>query len=305
MSRRAVTITWISTTAAVAIALLSTFFRAGPELGSDGFDIDPIFGIPKPPLDTPYYHKANIIEISLMTLCGLIGVVMGAYDAYHQKSLLPLMLPISGAFIAFPETFLDNMGALYYPWSSENRSFHVLGREMPPWIPIWFGYGAFMQYNLKLLHNNCRTKTLWIWWAITVVGDLVIEEILLPMGIYRYYGNQPLIILGTLPWWWLPCNSVGVFLATALAHRYEKYLRDWKSVVVIFSTPMCVGATYGFIAFPSWVAVNSNYPWLVTQLLGLATMIFGVVMFCIVLEMVLGRHPFIPYARAENDKNID
>jgi hypothetical protein len=68
-----------------------------------------------------------------------------------------------------------------------------------------------MQYNLKLLHNNCRMKTLWIWWAIMIVGDLVIEEILLPIGIYRYYGNQPLIILGTLPWWWLPCNSVGVF----------------------------------------------------------------------------------------------
>jgi hypothetical protein len=53
MSRRAVTITGISTIAAIAVALLSTFFRAGPELGSDGFDIDPVFGIPKPLLDTP------------------------------------------------------------------------------------------------------------------------------------------------------------------------------------------------------------------------------------------------------------
>jgi hypothetical protein len=44
---------------------------------------------------------------------------------------------------------------------------------------------------------------------------------------------------------------------------------------------------------------------LVTQLLGLATMVFGVVMFCIVLDTVLGRHPFIPYARVENDKDID
>ncbi|KAI8255633.1 hypothetical protein K4K56_007815 [Colletotrichum sp. SAR 10_98] len=256
------------------------------------YDVDANFDLPTPPADLPYSKANNIICTVVMTLIGLSAVTLGARDAQKQRTLLPLILPLSGAMIAFPETFIDVLGCIYYPWPAENASFHLIGREMPPWIPIWFGYGSLMQINLQLLVNNASTKTLWRFLGLMMVSDLVVEEILLPMGVYHYYGNQPLVILNMFPWWWMAPNSIGVFLATALAYRYRPLLVGWKVVGVMFLTPMSVGAIYGFICFPVWVAINGDCGWLVTQLLGLLTMAFGFVAFCIILEMVLGRRPF-------------
>lgn len=125
-----------------------------------------------------------------------------------------------------------------------------------------------------------------------MVSDLVIEEILLPMGVYHYYGNQPLIVLNMFPWWWMAPNSVGVFFATVIAHRFQTILTGWKVLSVFLLTPMCVGGVYGFIAFPAWVAVNGDFGWLVTQFLGLLTIAFGFVAFSIILQLVLERDPF-------------
>lgn len=226
--------------------------------------------------------RKTILVASALVLTVL--VLVGSW--LHE---LPLFLPLSGAMIAFPETFIDVLGCIYYPWTDRHASFHVLGREMPPWIPIWFGYGSLMQLNLQLLYKKTSTKSLWIFLGVKMVSDLVVEEILLPMGVYHYYGNQPLVVLNMFPWWWMAPNSVGVFLATALAYRYRKFLVGWKVLGVLFLTPMSVGAVYGFISFPVWVAINGDYGWAMTQLLGLLTLAFGFAAFCLILDLVLLR----------------
>lgn len=273
-------------------ALVVTFFRPSPVRGSISFDFDPIFNIPRPPLNAPVSTTRIIIEQVVMYMSGLTGVVLGAVDAYRTKTLLPFMLPISGAFIAFPKLMLDVLGGLYHPWPSTYSSFHLLGREIVPWVSVWFGYGAFMQMLLRLLQNNCATQKLWLFWGAMVLGDLVIEEIFLPLGVWVYYGNQPLKV-GSLPWWWLPCNSVRVFLATAVAFQARKHLRGWKVLAVVFTTPMSVAATYGAIALPCWFAVNGDYGWFVTQLLGLITMALGLGLFCVILEIILMREAYV------------
>ncbi|KAF4947487.1 hypothetical protein FSARC_13965 [Fusarium sarcochroum] len=274
------------------LALLGSRLHGLPERGSIDFDVDATFDLPRPPTTLPYSRINNIICMAVMTAFGLSAVALGGWDARRSRSLLPLVLPLSGAMIAFPETFIDVLGCIYYPWSDENASFHVLGREMPPWIPIWFGYGSLMQINLQLLMNKAPTKTLWLFLGVMMLSDLIVEEILLPMGVYHYYGNQPLVVLNMFPWWWMAPNSIGVFLATALAYRYRNLLTGWKVLAVLFLTPMSVGGVYGFICFPVWVAINGDYGWLVTQLLGLLTLCFGFVSFCMILELVLGRNPF-------------
>ncbi|KAK1481767.1 hypothetical protein CTAM01_13825 [Colletotrichum tamarilloi] len=274
------------------VALIGSYFHELPKRESMDFTVDPTFDLPRPPTDLPYKKTSNIICMVSMTAIGLSAVLLGARDALRSRTLLPLVLPLSGAMIAFPETFIDVLGCIYYPWTDQNASLHILGREMPPWIPIWFGYASLMQMNLQLLTNKTSTRTLWYFLGLMMVSDLIVEEILLPMGVYHYYGNQPLVVINRFPWWWMASNSIGVFLATALAYRYRSYLVGWKVLTVLFLTPMSVGGIYGFICFPAWVTVNGDYGWLVTQLLGLLTMALGFVTFAIILEMVLGKSPF-------------
>lgn len=280
---------------AIAAALVITALRQGPVLGSADFTLDPEFKIPAPPHSTPYMSMNNIIATVCMTAVGLVGVGLGIREIRKTGSLLPLMLALSGAMICIPEVFYDVIGAVYFPWSESNLAYTILGREMPWWIVAgWFGYGAFMIFIYKVLESNPRTKTIWLMWAGAAASSVVFEEILLSMGVYHYYGNQPLIIISQLPWWWIPCNSVGVFLAAAIAYRYRERMRGWRSISMLVITPLSVTAVYGFIALPSWIAVNGDYPWLPTQLLGMMTIALGVAVFAFILDAVLGRHPFRP-----------
>ncbi|KAI8935838.1 hypothetical protein NX059_007355 [Plenodomus lindquistii] len=291
-SRHYKTIAWSGAVCLTILAFVGSYLHKRPSRGRPDFERNPYFDLPQPPTDLPYSRTNNIICMVFMTATGLLAVLLGARDARNTRTILPFVLPLSGAMIAFPETFIDVLGCIYYPWTSANASFHLLGREMPPWIPIWFGYGALMQMALQLLYNKASTRALWWFLALMMVSDLLVEEILLPMGVYAYYGNQPLVVLNMFPWWWMAPNSVGVFLATALAYRCRHFLTGFRSLAVLLLTPMSVGAVYGFIAFPAWVAVNGDFGWFLTDALGLLTLIFGFMAFAGILELVLGRKPF-------------
>lgn len=97
------------------VALFGSYLNKRPERGSSDFTIDPYFDLPRPPIDLQYSATNNIICMVLMTATGLLAVLLGARDARRSKTLLPLALPLSGAMIAFPETFIDVMGCIYYP----------------------------------------------------------------------------------------------------------------------------------------------------------------------------------------------
>ena len=176
--------------------------------------------------------------------------------------------------IIFPEVFVDVMGAVWYPVSESDHAFTILGRQMGWFIVAgWFGFGSlFMYTSFKVFQLRLSTRAIWLAFFGACLGATVFEEILQNMGgMYVYYANQPLIVLWKLPWWWTPCNATGVFLAAAIAYRLREQLRGWRGLAMFAITPAAMGAAYGFIALPSWIVVNGDYSWWVTQLGGLAS----------------------------------
>jgi hypothetical protein len=278
----------------VVIALLITALRPAPQ-----FPFLPNAGglAQKPStVQAPYETAKNIGATIAMSLIGLAGALAGVRMSLRGRTFLPVMVALSAAFIVFPEVFYDVIGAVYFPFSPTEplgQSFSILGRTMPVWIVAgWFGYGVFSVLTFALLNARPTTRTLWLALGGAVLGDVVFEETLLQFGVYHYYGNQPLVLVAQLPWWWIPCNSVGVTLAGAIAYRFRHRLRGWGALAMVFVTPMSVTGIYGFIALPSWIATNGHYPWLITQVLGLITIVLGVFAFTGVLKLVLNRDPF-------------
>jgi hypothetical protein len=217
---------------------------------------------------------------------------------------------LSAAMIVFPEVFYDVIGGVYFPYSETERlgeSFTILGRTMPVWIVMgWFGYGIFAFGTYVILEKRPTTRVLWYAWGAAILGDILFEEVLLMFDVYHYYGNQPLVLISELPWWWIPCNSVGVILAASLGYRFRQKLQGPRGLAMLVITPMSVTGIYGFIALPSWIAVNGDLPWLTTQLLGLATMVLGVFAFMGVLRLVLNRDPFdLDYSPSEDGEFAD
>jgi len=287
---------WVSVGAGLfaATALVITALRPAPKFpfvaGEGGLARRPS------PVDAPYVTAHGVWAAITLTSIGLIGVAIGLRMSLRGRTLLPVMVALSAAFIVIPEVFYDVTGAVYFPFSETaplGATFSILGRTMPVWITAgWFGYGVFALLTYAMLTVRPSTKTLWYAWGLAIVGDVVFEEALLHFDAYHYYGNQPLILIFKLPWWWIPCNSVGVMLAAAIAYRFRASLRGIGALGMVVITPVSVTAIYGLIALPSWIATNGNYSWLPTQLLGLATMVLGVLAFTGVLKLVLNRDPF-------------
>lgn len=276
-----------------AVALAITYFNDRPDLV-----LDPGFGIPAhpTPADAPFLADNHLIATVVMCVIGLLGVALGIVRLVRTGHWMPLMVALSAATIVFPEVFYDVIGAVYFPFDTAEplgESFTILGRTMPVWIVMgWFGYGIFCFATYTLLEKRPSTRVLWLAWGAALAGDVVFEEVLLKLDVYHYYGNQPLVLISELPWWWIPCNSVGVILAASLAYRFRHALRGPRGLAMLVITPMSVTGIYGFIALPSWIAVNGDLPWLPTQLLGLATLVLGVFAFMGVLRFVLNRDPF-------------
>ena len=274
----------------VAVALVVTWLK-----GDHQVPLDKELGLPLKP-GVPYITANHIGATVGMTLFGLVGVAMGIRHYFRERTVLPLMVAVSGALICIPEVFFDVMGAVYFPWSDTEPLGHVytiIGREMPAWIIAgWFGYGAFNYFTFTLLTRNPTTKKLWIMLVTAAAASGIFEEILLKFDVYHYYGHHPLILFWEFPWWWLACNPVGVFLAAALAYRFRHYLQGVRALWMLVITPMSVSTAYGAAALPGWIAVNANLPWLLTQVLGLMSLALGFLFSTLILRLVLNRDPF-------------
>jgi hypothetical protein len=250
--------------------------------------LDSAFRIP----DHVYHPTATVFLTWIQLAVGCGGLLIAGRASIKARNWVPVMLALSAAGIAIPEVFVEVMGGCGYPTSPDNNSFTILGRQMS-WfiIPGWFGFAApFMFACYTLFKKGASERTLWLIVLLAGVTSVPIEEALLHFGVYYYYGNQPLILFAKYPFWWMPCNAGGIFLAAALAYRFDALLQGWRSLSILLLTPMSVAGIYGFIAVPSWIVVNGNYNWLVTQAAGILTLTMGCVAIALTISLVVIRH---------------
>jgi hypothetical protein len=114
----------------------------------------------------------------------------------------------------------------------------------------------------------------------------------MPARLYVYYGNQPLVLFGRYPLWWIPGLITGIFFAAAFAAHYKEQLKGWKAFFMLLGVPLLVAGGYAVVYLPGWVAVNGSYPWLVTQALGLSCFGIAFGFMCFIIDVLLDRNPF-------------
>jgi hypothetical protein len=196
---------------------------------------------------------------------------------------------------------------VYYPTDSSDHAFDLFGRQMGWFILAgWFGAGAFGAMMLKVLLTRPPAKQVWLLLLATGVSYSIFEEFLVTSGgIYQYYGNQPMW-WHSLPLWWTPCNTLGAaLLPAAFAYRYQALLRGWRALLMILVVPTGVAVGYSFIAMPGWIVVNGDYPWLPTELAGLAVWALAIGVVAMVMNLFLGYQPFDPESRPMTPPGVE
>lgn len=258
-------------------------------------------GLPVVPTNAefPYVRSHNVVASALLGALGLVGLGVAVREYVVHRTLVPLFTALGTILIVVPEVFVDIVGLVYYPTSAGDHAFTLFGRQMGYFILFgWFGAGAFALLMFKILQSRPTARTVWTVLGATCVAYTCFEELLVGAGgVYHYYGNQPMW-WDRLPLWWTPCNTLGcVLLPAAFAVRFLPVLRGWRAAVMLVVVPACVAGGYALIALPSWVVVNGDYPYLVTELAGLSTWALGIGTTAVLMKVLLGYEPFVPSSR--------
>jgi hypothetical protein len=138
-------------------------------------------------------------------------------------------------------------------------------------------FGGLTMCMFIAFRKGISSRAMWLWFIIPVLADIFLEEGLFGISadhLYNYYGNQPLR-LNVFPIWWAPANAVGVFVPALALALAAPHLRGWRLALVPLFTPLLYCGAGSLAGFPSVVVINSAFPYLATQLGGVATFLLA------------------------------
>jgi hypothetical protein len=237
---------------------------------------------PQPPLDMAVDKTAELgITVALAGIVA-VALILSLIDWYRTGRPLVLSLMVSGGAIMIFEPMVDTVGGCWFP-SNSWTAFSAWGRPMPVWLCLayFFYFGIATSAIWKAFRKGLTQRQIWLVFCAAMLGDLIFETVLLTMNPYVYYGHQPLV-LGKFPLGWMAVNAAIPLVLAALIYRFDSYFRGWRILAVIPLALTTSAALNAAVGWPSWLVVNTDVGWVLTQVGGLAT--FAVA--CYVVKLV-------------------
>ncbi len=245
--------------------------------------------IPMPPTDMTMPWGAQ----ALFTIGQFIPFIVFTIIAFRlwrrEGTLIPILCMIGGGFAMFMEPVVDVLGLVWFPREGQWRLFEVFGRPIPLFIVVYFWYvGGQAFLSWRKFERGVTAHDIWRMYGIYMVINVILETPGLLMGVYTYYGKQPFNFWG-LPLWWPFINAGMPIVAAAIIYRLRPYLQGWRILGVIPLIPMADGLVNGAAGWPTWVALNTRLPAVVTWSAGVVSMALGVFVMWIVTLVVVPR----------------
>ncbi|KAF2494937.1 hypothetical protein BU16DRAFT_540174 [Lophium mytilinum] len=265
------------------------------------------FRTPAPPNDAFAMNTDHVIvSTAVMASIALFFMVVAYFDGKKFNDTIPLAIIVGSAFCVVPEAVDNYLGGCYWSQSHDPNMllFFLMGREYDAYVGVmWWAFGAILGYVLyAMLLREVSNKTLWIGLALSGLGDIIVEEVLLNYGgVYMYFGHQPLVLITMFPFWWLFSNVSSLFLSISIAYRYRAWLNGWRSIAMFALMPFCYIGGFTLSAMPTIFVIQGNFSPLVTQLGGLATVAVSLIQTFAMFNIILDRNPF---ALSESPKSV-
>ena len=167
-----------------------------------------------------------------------------------------LALLVGGGLCMVQEPMVDVAGSLYL--RSDITVFETWGREMPLWGLFAYSiyWGAF---PLALSRFAGRGLSLGDYRRLILGGfvvNLLIELPPLAAGLYEYFGQQPMKVLG-LPLFWLTLNCSSAVVIAAVMVRAGDAFTSRRAAAAALLAPVIVPAGSMGTGLAAFTALNS------------------------------------------------
>jgi hypothetical protein len=196
-------------------------------------------------------------------LTALLTVAL--WFALKRHDLIPLLCMGGGAAAMFVEPNIDVLSGCWLSDAAHGQTtmFTTFGHPFPLWgvAYIWYyGGQAFIVYWL-LGRTPARSQrtTLWKLFGIALICDAIIELPGLLLGVYTYYGPQPLVVLG-LPLHWEPINAAIPIAAGTVVYVLRHRLTGPK---VLLTLPI-VAVVHAGVMMSTLIPVTTTMAWGIT-----------------------------------------
>ncbi len=235
--------------------------------------------LPIPPIDmvmpwaNDVYSGATLVMFTAFT-------AWTVYQCWRAKSPTLLLILIGGTLCFLQEPIMDHVGAVWYP--NINQSFTVF-RAFNVSIPLWVipGYGLFVGAVSVVLYRMMTTgmsiDTLWKFYFVVWILDLLLELPGLNLGTYIYFGNAPWTLLG-FPLTWAMTNTCIIVLTVGILVGFKDFFVGPKLFLIPVVVTMANAAAQAGTGYPIWLALNAGVAYPVKLAAAFATLGFSLLL---------------------------
>jgi hypothetical protein len=221
---------------------------------------------------------------------GVAVIPWALYRLYKNGDDIPLWMIVGGLICSLIEPMLDTLGHLWWPTNLPGPAFIGYDLHIPWLIPpcyVFFismtGYWAYTR-----MKKGIDVKGMFMVWALIASTDIIMEMPGTALGAYVYYGDASFKILGfPLAWGWL--NGTSMFAVGALLWAVEPHLHGWKRMYLALVSVVAMGAAYGVTAWPYFMSLNWDMPWIASRALTMVSLALCVMLVRFLAEIVCAK----------------
>lgn len=246
--------------------------------------------IPQPPQGMEMNRTAQAI----FTIGQAVPCLVLAFFAWRiwqkERSPIPALCMVGGAFAMFMEPIVDVLGQVWFPREGQWVLFETWGRPIPWFIIVYIWYvGGQAVITFRSLERGALSRDIWKLYGLFFVANLICETPGLYMDLYTYYGHQPLNFF-RLPLWWPVINSMMPILAGTLIWLLRPYMTGWRVLGVIPLVPAADGAANIAAAWPTWSALNTQLPAAVVWAAGCLTVALASLLIHVIAQVAQAKN---------------
>jgi hypothetical protein len=216
--------------------------------------------MPQPPL--AMVAPAHLAGIFLYANCAVLVMVVIAVALFARRGerMTGYALIGAGAAAVLNEAIVDRLGLCWFPAvDAPPALYHAFGVSVPRFmLPVYAWYvGGQAVLAYALFRRGVTRGDVLRLYGLAALLNFGLEAPGLNLGIYAYYGDQPLRLL-MFPCWWAVANALMPLALAAFAWRTRAALRGWRRLGLVIAGPPLALAVNAATVSPVWLALNAN-----------------------------------------------
>jgi hypothetical protein len=234
----------------------------------------------------PHYLAGSTSKWTFTVWAGFLALLVLPYvfkRMVKDNDRVPLYLWIGGFICSLAEPMLDTLGHLWWPQNLPGPAFKAFHLNVPALIPPCYTaticVPAYIFYRLFL--KGAGRRQTYMFWAIGLLIDGLLELPGTAAHVYTYYGNQPFSV-AHFPLHWAFMNATGYLTVGFAIFVCVPYLKGAREPLIILIPPMAFLASYGMVSWPAFLSINADMSRLAQAIVDLGTPLL-----CLVLVSVM------------------